>query len=109
MVKISSYLAHSSKRVAKCALRTEFPSFSLSSDFSIFVNKVGNFGGNAPVHLTIWDFVFSSLCSLSIISSLHTLAQGKGIATEVSTPEDFNITHIKVKKFFLIINHVIFL
>lgn len=101
-------MAHSSKRVAKCALRTEFPSFSLSSDFSIFVNKVGNFDGNTPVHLTIWDFVFSNLCSLSIISSLHTLAQGKGIATEVSTPEDFNITHI-IKKFFLIIDHVMFL
>lgn len=101
---MNSYLAHSSKRVAKCALRTEFSSFSLSSDLSIFVNKVGNFGGNIPVHLTIWDFAFSSVCSLSIISSLHTFAQGKGIATEVSTPEDFNIMYIM--NFSLIINYV---
>jgi len=83
----NSYLAHSSWRVAKCALRTEFPSFSLSSDFSIFVNRVGSFVGKEPVHLTIWDFAFSTLCSLSIISNLHTVAQGKGTATEVSTPK----------------------
>lgn len=81
------YFAHSSCSAAKCAFKVEFPSFSFSSDFSIFVNNVGNFSGNVPVHLTICELEFSTLCSSVTISNLHTFAQGKGTATDVSTPE----------------------
>lgn len=83
-----SYFAHSFCKATKCALRTEFPSFSSSNDFSSFTNNVGSFNGSKPVHLTICDGVFSTLCSSAIISNLHTFADGKGTATDVSTPEE---------------------